>query len=164
MKNKPKLPVASAATAIACLTLNLDKDEKNQRHVIGHYCFMVYLERTASDAENVNSSWNPLQVSRPIFSFSQVTSNPKCHWQALQATCATRTKVHAKHLDIQHHTASSLRKHHFHLLCTLSALTAAFHLAWVESALFAKLPVVYRSALQFCLTRSSSGSLITTDR
>lgn len=40
----------------------------------------------------------------------------------------------------------------------------AFHLAWVESALFAKLPALYRTALRFCLTRSSSGSLITTDR
>lgn len=43
MKNKLKSTVAPAATDITCCPLNLDKDEKNQRDVITHYCFVVCL-------------------------------------------------------------------------------------------------------------------------
>lgn len=154
MKNQLKVTVTPADTA--CCTLNLDKDEKNQRDVISHYCFIVYFQRTANDAENMKSSCSPLHGERQIFSFCWVTSNP--------SSGAAAPKLILEHLDVQHRAACSLTQHHLHLLCTLPALTAAFHPARLESALFAKLPVRYRSALQFCLTRSSSGSLITTDR
>lgn len=76
MKNKLTLMVAPAAADIACCTPNLDKDEKHQRDVISHYCFIVYFQRTANDAENIKSSCSPLHGERQIFSFCWVTSNP----------------------------------------------------------------------------------------
>lgn len=150
MKNKLKLAAAPAVTDIACCTLNLDKDEKNQRDVISHYCFIVYFQRTANDAENMKSSCSPLHWERQIFSFCWGISKPN--------SGTAEPKFILEHLDIEH-----LRQQHFHLLCTASSHSCLCP-AWLEPALFAKLPVGYTSSLQLCLTRSSSGSLITTDR
>lgn len=149
------MSVTPTITDTACCTLNLDRDEKNQKDVISHYCFIVCLQRTASDAENVKSSCKPLHVFRQICSFCQATSNPR-------VPGISRLPVTPKFLP-EHWTLISQESPPA-FLCTLAAPSAASHRARLESALFAKLPAVYTSALRFCLTRSSSGSLITTDK
>lgn len=112
MKNKLKLAVAPAVTDIACCTLNLDKDEKNQRDVISHYCFIVYIQRTANDAENMKSSCSPLHGERQIFSFCWSPAIPILGQQNQSSSWNTWT------LSTSDSSTSTC--------CALPVLTAAF--------------------------------------